>query len=324
MNINKPQHARLLFIDKKIREGSYPNTTTLSRDYEISPRTIGRDIEYMRDMLGAPVGYDTRRKGYYYTEQNFFLPAIDIKESDLFAICVTEKALRQYENTPLYSRLSAIFDKLKENLPDSVRVNTSWIDTQYTFMHESFTFIKPEIWETVSNSLRQHRQLEIVHRKAGASEPVTRVVEPYHIVNFRGEWYLVGHCRRRGAVLRFALSRIQSAVLLNTSYAIPADFNFNSFIGSSFGIMTEETEYTVKISFSAELAPYITERQWHHSQRIEQREDGSVVISFGTNSLFEVKRWVLSWGAGATVLEPLRLCDMVLKDIESLFNSYRG
>lgn len=322
MSINRPQHARLLFIDDKIRSGKYPNATTLSDEYEVSSRTITRDIEYMRDSLGAPIEYSTEHKGYYYTEANYFLPAIDIRESDFFAICITEQAIRQYENTPLYQSLSAIFNRLKEHLPESIRVNTTWIDTRFTFMHDSFTTIIPDIWETVSRGLRQRNSLRILHRKAGSSEDVERTVDPYHIVNFRGEWYLVAWCHLRKSVLRFAVSRIHQAKLLNTPYEIPADFNFSSFIGSSFGIMTEETEHRVSILFCREQAPYISERQWHRGQELEYNDDGSVILSFSTNSLFEVKRWVLSWGKNAKVLEPRELVNQLSDETGDMYKIY--
>lgn len=323
MSINRPQHARLLFIDDKIRSGKYPNATTLSDEYEVSSRTITRDIEYMRDSLGAPIEYSSEHKGYYYTEANYFLPAIDIRESDFFAICITEQAIRQYENTPLYETLSGIFNRLKEHLPESIRVNTTWIDTRFTFMHDSLTTIRPDIWEAISRGLRQRNSLRITHRKPGADEDVERTVDPYHIVNFRGEWYLVAFCHLRKVVLRFAVSRIHRAGLLNIPYEIPAGFNFSSFIGSSFGIMTEDTEHSVRILFSSDQAPYISERQWHRNQEIVQNYDGSVILSFATNSLFEVKRWVLSWGRSARVLEPAVLVKQIADEIQEMSSTYR-
>lgn len=322
MSINKPQHARLLVIDEKIRNRSYPNAASISKEYEVSSRTITRDIEYMRDSLGAPIEYDTEHKGYYYTEDNFFLPAIDMKESDFFAICITEKALKQYENTPLYEKLSHIFNQLKEYLPESIRVNTTWIDTHFSFMHDSFTIIDPDIWETISRGLRQGNQVKIIHRKAGSADAVDRIVDPYHIVNFRGEWYLIGYCHLRNTILRFAISRISKAELLNKKFTPGPDFNFNSFIGSSFGIMTEDTEHHVKILFDKEQAPYIIERQWHQGQNITHNQDGSVVLSFTSNSLYEVKRWVLSWGSYAKVLAPDDLILQMKKEISLLEKVY--
>jgi predicted DNA-binding transcriptional regulator YafY len=300
----KPQFSRLLFIDRRLREGKYPNCSSLAKEYEVSQRTIHRDIEYMRDTVGAPIEYDNGRRGFYYTEKNYALPGIGIRESDLFAICIAEKALEQYANTPVYEKLLSIFEKLRLYLPDSVTVKPAWIDNRFTFLQESFTTIDPAIWETVAEGLRTTRRVDITHQKAGGEEITRRLVSPYHIVNFRGEWYLVGHCSVRNAVVRFALSRIRSAELTDGIFSIPADFDFGSYLGSHFGIMTEDREYEVKIEFSSRQAPYVEERTWHTGQTITRNGDGTILLAFTTNSLFELKRWILSWGADARVVEP--------------------
>jgi len=86
----KPQYARLVFIDRKIREGRYPNSATLAREYEVSSRSIARDLAYMKDMLGAPLEYDPARRGYYYSEDDYRLPDIRIRESDFFALMIAD------------------------------------------------------------------------------------------------------------------------------------------------------------------------------------------------------------------------------------------
>ncbi len=90
----KPQYRRLIFIDQKIRQGMQvgrlPNCSSLAEEWEVSRKTIQRDLEYLRDELNAPLEYDAIQHGYYYTEENFRLPAIRIRQSDLFAICIAE------------------------------------------------------------------------------------------------------------------------------------------------------------------------------------------------------------------------------------------
>ncbi len=319
----KPQFARLLFIDKKLRAGLYPNSTSLAGEYEVSPRTILRDIDFMRDMLDAPIEYDAEKRGFHYTEESYSLPGVAIRESDLFAICIAEKALEQYANTPLYDKLSSVFEKLRSFLPDSVTVRPGWIDNRFTFLMESFTAIDPAIWETVAEGLRASRRVIITHRKA-VGEATTRAVAPYHMVNYRGEWYLVGRCSVRESVLRFAMSRIRSAVLTDQTFEIPADFDFQKYLGSHFGIMTEDEDRRVTIEFSPAQAPYVEERTWHSGQTVTRKDDGAILLSFTTNSLFEVKRWVLSWGADARVIEPESLAHLVRKELESALLRYNN
>jgi len=314
--------ARILMIDSKLRSGSYLSASAMAREYEVSTKTIQRDLDYMRDNLGAPLDFDKSRKGWYYTEPNFYLPALDISESDFFAICVTEKALRLYENTPIYSRLQSIFDKMKVFLPDNIRISTAWIDTRYTFLQESTTTINPTIWDTISHGLRLKRCVRIGHRKAGGTEATHRSVDPYHIINYRGEWYLIGRCHMKGDIRRFAISRIEEAEMQIESFTIPKDFDFNTYINGSFGIMTEDKEYTIRVRFSKEQAPYVLERQWHAQQEILEHENGTVTLSFPATSLFEVKRWVLSWGSDAEVIEPAELKNMIQETVSRMAKIY--
>jgi hypothetical protein len=47
-----------------IRTGKFPNTVSLSRELEVSRRAAGRDIEFLRDRLDAPIGFDPRQHGH--------------------------------------------------------------------------------------------------------------------------------------------------------------------------------------------------------------------------------------------------------------------
>ncbi|MBM4373329.1 MAG: WYL domain-containing protein, partial [Deltaproteobacteria bacterium] len=47
-----------------------------------------------------------------------------------------------------------------------------------------------------------------------------------------------------------------------------------------------------------------------------------VELSFTANHLFEVTRWVLSWGAGAEVLDPPELREQVRKEHETALERY--
>ena len=91
MQRTKCQFNRLVELDRHIRAGNYPNCLTFSVKWEVAQKTIQRDIEYLRDGLGAPIDYDRDRKGYYYTDTNWFLPALSVTEGDLFYLLLASK-----------------------------------------------------------------------------------------------------------------------------------------------------------------------------------------------------------------------------------------
>jgi len=299
----KPQHSRLLFIDREIAKGSYPNCSQLASEYEVSVKTIQRDLDYMRYRLDAPIDYSAKHRGYWYTEPNYQLPAISIKESDLFAIYLAEKLLTQYEGTPLYDSLRSVFRKIEESLPAKTTVDLGKDHTRFTVFPPSNTLIRPGIWEKVAEAIRLSRRIRILYCTPG-SEPASRDLDPYHGVRFEGDWYVVGHCHLRNEIRTFSLARMENVALLKESFRIPDDFDFTRLSGSHFGVHWSDNEYQVKIRFDQGVAGYIRERRWHPTQRLDENSDGSVVLSLTVNHLLELKRWILSWGDTAQVLAP--------------------
>jgi len=308
----KPQHVRLLFIDKKIRSGTFPNCTSMAEEWEVSPRTIHRDIDYPRYQLDAPIDYSAGRRGYFYTEQQYKLPAMEIRESDLFSVYLAEKLLRQYEGTPVFGSLQSVFRKIEQSLPEKISSIPVDDQSKFTIIAPFSTTIEPAVWTALVNCLRASRQIEIVYRAPG-KEPTARVLDPYHAVRFEGDWYVVGHCYLRNEIRTFSFSRIVSAVETGKNFKIPEYFNFKKFSGSHFGVHWGEGEIRVKVRFSKRVACYVRERKWHSSQVIAENEHGEITLTLTVNHLLELKRWILSWGAEALVLEP----DYFAQDIEA-------
>jgi predicted DNA-binding transcriptional regulator YafY len=297
-----------LFIDRKIREKRYPNRYSLAEEWETSYKTIQRDLDYMRYELDASIEYSAKERGYYYTEEQYQLPAIRICESDLFAIYLADKLLAQYEGTPIYATLRSVFSKIEDSLPDKVATRSGSDQSLFTVLPPFATVILPEVLVTVFDCLRTSTRLEIDYRSPGG-EPMWRRIDPYQGVRFEGDWYVVGYCHLRSAIRTFSLARIRSAIKGKEHFTRPASFDFRQLFGSHFGIHWGEDETEVRIHFSHHAAAYIRERQWHPSQVIDEQADGSLDLTLTVNHLLELKRWILSWGNEAQVVAPTELAE---------------
>ncbi|MDD2464138.1 MAG: WYL domain-containing protein [Desulfobulbus sp.] len=316
----KPQHARLLFIDKIIREKRYPNCSSLAEEWETSSKTIQRDLDYMRYELDAPLVYSAKERGFYYTEEQYQLPAMNIRESDLFAIYLADKLLGQYEGTPVYDRLRSMFRKIEDSLPDKVVIRPG-DHSCFTVIPPFSTVILPEVLPTVINCLRTSTRLEIEYRTPGGTT-VWRQIDPYHGVRFEGDWYVVGFCHLRQEIRTFSLSRIQGIKQCKERFSLPAHFDFKKLAGSHFGVHWSGEEFEVRILFAKEVASYVRERQWHSTQNLDERQNGSIVLTMTVNHLLELKRWVLSWGAAARVLSPPSLVEEMRNSTQSMAALY--
>ncbi|MBU0680438.1 MAG: WYL domain-containing protein [Proteobacteria bacterium] len=321
----KPQHSRLLFIDRKIQEGRFPNCSSLAAEWEVSSKTIQRDLEYLRYDLEAPLEYSAKERGYYYTEERFQLPAMDVKESDLFAIYLAEKLLSQYEGTPVYHNLCQVFQKIEDSLPSKTTLGPGSDFSRFSFFSAAQTMIRPGIWQAVFDGLRTLHSLDIKYQLPGSKDKGSkRRIDPYHGVRFEGDWYVIAYCHLRKAIRTFSLARISEAAVHPERFTIPDDFDFQAISASHFGVHWSDNETKVRIRFGKEVAPYIRERTWHESQQITNNEDGSLDLELTVSHLFELKKWLLSWGSQAQVLEPGELAKEIKAEVGAMARLYDG
>jgi len=307
----RPPLERMMRIHQEIAAGKYPNATTLARDIEVVTKTIGRDIEFMRDRLGLPIEYDGRRYGYYYTEEVGSFPTLQITEGELVALLIAEKALQQYRGTTFEKPLLSAFKKMEASLPDTVTLNFADWDQTISFRHSAEPILSLEIFDALSKATARRQQLELAYRKPGSKQTEPRVIDPYHLANINGEWFLFAFDHLRRDIRTFVPARIQSARPTGKNFTRPVKFSVEKILRDSFGVVSGTGEHRVVIRFDAYAADYIREKRWHPSQELHELKDGGVELRLKLSSLGEIQRWVLGWGGSATVVEPPELAASV-------------
>jgi predicted DNA-binding transcriptional regulator YafY len=73
---SRPPLARMLRLHQWLVEHRYPNCRKLADEFEVSPKTIQRDVNFMRDQMGLPIEYDRNRFGFHYTRPVSAFPAL--------------------------------------------------------------------------------------------------------------------------------------------------------------------------------------------------------------------------------------------------------
>src|SRR5574344_1022176 len=296
---------RIHQIDDKVRSGTYPNATSLSNELEVSVRTINRDLDILRDLYEAPLEYDSMHRGFYYTEPNFFIKYVPLKEGELFSLALFDTLLAQYKNTPIEKQLRDIFKKITSSLPKTVSIDS-------------------KVFNTVMDSLKAHCTLQFDYQPLQKTTFMQRELDPYHVVCQRGNWYVIGYCHLKNDIRIFSFSRMKNAVETQNHFKIPDDFDAKKSIDTKMGVWASaKIPYDVKLVFASEIGTFAAEHIWHEGQKVIQRKDGSVEVSFTTTQLPEVKRWVLGQGSTVKVIAPQELIDEVKKETAAVALMYR-
>ena len=75
--------------------------------------------------------------------------------------------------------------------------------------------------------------------------------------------------------------------------------------------------------FAASAARYVSESNWHGSQKLTPQDDGSLIAEFQLSGTEEIKRWIMSFGSNAVVREPASLREEIAEELNSLLEMYR-
>lgn len=65
-------------------------------EFEVSRRTVARDLDFLRDEENAPLAYDEVRHGYVLTDQTYALPPVSISRKEAFSFGLARKLLTHY------------------------------------------------------------------------------------------------------------------------------------------------------------------------------------------------------------------------------------
>lgn len=324
MRQSRPPLVRMQHIDRELRNNGYPNCNRVARHFEVSSKSIQRDIEYMRDMLNAPIDYDKKKKGYFYKQHWTFLTSAFLDRHEAEALIATKKVLSRYQGTPYYQEISSALDKVLQYLPPSHSENG--ILDIYSFEQPSSAEIDTKSFMLLDEAIRNSRKVAITYHAPSKQEKTERTVHPYrlHYDHSKSTWYLIAYCELRQATRKFAVTRIRSITPCATGFTIPESFSIDNYLEQAFDQCAGVEVYAIAICFTPYQAQWIKEQRVHSTQKIEEHEDGSITLYMHVGALDAVKRWVMRYGKEAEVLEPQELRDMVRLEVREMGERYEG
>lgn len=315
---------RVMEIHKIVRSGRNPNCSTLAREIEVTPKTIQRDVNFMRDQLGLPLEYDQIKHGYHYTQEVHEFPMLHLSRNDLVALFLARHALEPLRGTRLEKMLADSFSKIAEACPGEVSIQWHELDGAFSVKASGVLPADVTLFGDLLDAVMANKEVSFAYHKLTGSKPEHRTVQPYHVGQIEHGWYLLAYDPERKGMRTFALQRITSLQVLKSKFERDGRFNARDHLGGGFGVWSYAGEakrkYEVHIRFEDYAARVVAERMWHSTQAIRKlKPDGSVIeFQADLSGLEEITRWVLSWGSKARVLGPQELKKRVKDELEKM------
>ncbi|GEK22005.1 helix-turn-helix transcriptional regulator [Cellulomonas xylanilytica] len=208
---------RLYALAEELRRVGRSGTTStrLARLFEVSPRTVKRDVSALQQ-AGLPVVAQAGLGGGYVLEASVGLPPVNFTPSQAVALALAVRALPA--GSPFGTDAEAARAKVLDALPATDRARADELSGRVWSRPETVGDVAgPQVLRAVEESLGRHRVLAIEYRSFDHTVSRRRV-EPVLLARTGGHWYVAAWCRWRDAMRWFRLDRIVRADLTPEQY----------------------------------------------------------------------------------------------------------
>jgi predicted DNA-binding transcriptional regulator YafY len=297
----------------------------LARDLDCVRRTVYRDLDALM-FAGFPVVSERRdgRVRYRFLE-SFQLGSVPFTPDEILALAFGEDLLRTLEGTVFHDSIRSALAKIRAGLGPELGAYLARLGESFRVLpgpHKNYARFRETI-QLLNNAVLARRTLRMRYRTGRTGTEATRELDPYRVWYRSGGLYVVGFDHRSREIRTFAVDRIRRLEATGRSFAIDPGFDFDVYLGSSFGVIAEPA-LRVRIRFDRRWASYVEERTWHPSQELVPGPRGSLELRLEAGGSAELKTWILSFGSGAEVLEPERLRAEVVSELEAALVRYRS
>jgi proteasome accessory factor C len=297
----------------------------LTAELECSAPTVKRTIAAMRNFLDAPIEYDRDRNGYGYASDgiatNWELPGLWFSAAELQALLALERLLSGLSPGLLAEELNPFRQRI-EALLQRQEVGTGELYARLRILPMGARSIRPALFRSIATALGTRRQLDLSYRSRSRNETTRRTVSPQRLVHYRDNWYLDGWCHMRAGLRIFAVDRIDSANLLDAAAEDLAEADLDERLARSYGIFSGIPRATAVLRFSAHMARWVADEQWHPRQQGQWLTDQRYELHIPFADPTELVRDILRFGADVEVVRPASLRKLVRDQLAAALAQY--
>ena len=340
MPINKSALLRYKIIDRTLRNKykPYPSVEELRQACEdalfnstgarISRSTIEKDLFAMRsDALleyEAPIAFNKKRKGYYYTNEDYSISQLPLKNDELQAIRFAASTLHQFRDIPFFTDFYTAIEKIFSRVAVTDTINAISYDNFLQFEQEAVAVQAdhlPLLIEAIINS----SPVNFTYVKFGTRKEVDHTVWPLLLKEYRNRWYLTCYAPDTKKVLLFGLDRMYNLKMGKGTFVRPIDFDPAEYFKYSIGItsMNGVNPSKVILTFSPSEGDYIRSKPLHASQKIITDNKKEFRVELIVQLSYELEAMILGYGEDIKVIQPVELVARIKERIHSVQNIYQ-
>jgi len=296
-----------------LQSGQPYRVDDLAKMSGMSRRMVFRDLNELRK-VGIPCHFD-KKACCYVIDPEFFLPALSLNAQEALGLFLLVYKARNHIHFPFKDSALRAALKIENNLPNEIKRycsaalrNISIKDTT-----QEISGLLNHIFAQLLEAILKKRIVNICYYSPPEQKDVVTDLHPYHLMYNDHIWYVLGKSRLHKEICPFRLNRIKALNILDKCFIEDKKFNVSEYLGRAWSMIPEGRIYNIKLRFLPEVAHSVAEVQWHSTQTVTFKDDGSAIIEIRVDGLNEITWWILSYGDQVEVLAPRVLRQRVIQ-----------
>ena len=313
----------------------------LADEFGVSERTVQRDFEVLQE-LGFPIEHeeDEYGKRFWRMPHDFFRTGpLVLSLTEAVSLHLAQRLFTPLAGTHFSDGLDSILDKIRSLVPAKALDYFAELDETIYVRRVGLTDYSTYAGtiHTLAEAARTERSVQLTYRALWRGEEYTTLCDPYGLVYYDGDLFLVGHSHRAQATRMFKVTRITELDETAQAFERPPGFSLERHFRDSFGItQTGGEPVEIEVKFTGPVAALVEERLWHESQHLSwlpteetlfeeaPDEPEALIATFRLADTVEFKRWIKGFGDRAEVLKPDRLRQEMQEELLAAAKQYEA
>jgi predicted DNA-binding transcriptional regulator YafY len=310
---------RLFAILLEIQSTPRITAARLAERFDVTKRTIYRDVLALMEANVPVIG--TAGKGYHI-EEGYFLPPVSFTQDEALILILGAAAMHQHFDAQYRVAARSAGNKIRSTLPLMMRKEVDYLRDSIAFYAQSPSGrpdpadALPQIRRAVME--RKRIAFRYYKRNADPAEPMVREVDPYALVNFHGNWTMIGHDHLRRDLRMFRLDRMEAVLVTTKSFERPRSFSLNSRAPEG-----TDAGRTYRIRIDRSIHRWVKEQPPYTIVKSETKKD-SVFLTVRTNQQEQLISWLLRWGGQAEAMSPPEFRTAFISHLRTILSRYEG
>jgi predicted DNA-binding transcriptional regulator YafY len=312
---------RALGILLLLRGGKTLSAAELSQRFEVSTRTIYRDVE-MLAAVGVPIYAEMGRAGGFRLVEGYFLPPVMFSAGEAVSLLLGLTLLRRLRARPFAAELEVSEQKLLAAVPDQLRAVLAHAQQFVGFERLPADIFHPERTDSEAmvdadegtavsifvRAILDRKTIALDYRSpyGGSAEHI--VATPYGILWDRDRWYLVGeHTGHREQTRLWRADRVLRIAAHAPAVEGSASFDMSTLLDRQWlrpAMERWRQESPVALRITRKQAERLQQDWYYRHAQFEELTGNTLLMTFGEDDravVLELVRWL---GPGAELVAP--------------------